>query len=97
VSAIELDDLTEDEAAAFHEIGAEGEHGLFSQDDLLAAGEEIESDSTAALLLWEDLWAGRLVESMRAAGGELLDYDRVPREVVQEALEFVEAGAGKGA
>jgi hypothetical protein len=97
VTAVEIDDLTDEESAAFRKIGAEGERGLFNEEDLLAAGEEIEPDSTAALLLWEDLWATRLVESMRAAGGELLDHDRVPREVVQEALDFVEAGAGREA
>jgi hypothetical protein len=95
VSAIEIDDLTDEESAAFEKIGGEGQNGLFNQEDLLAAGEEIEPDSTAALLLWEDLWATRLVDSMRAAGGELLDHDRVPHEVVQDALDFVEAGDGK--
>jgi len=89
ITAMELSDLGE-AAAAFESTGAEP-GGLFNDDDLMAAGEELESNSSAALLVWEDVWATRLAEAIRGADGEILDHDRVPHEVVQAALEYASA------
>ena len=54
-------DLDPDVQAALEEMGAEVS-GLFNEDDLMAAAEELEPNSSAALLVWEDLWATRLAE-----------------------------------
>jgi hypothetical protein len=45
------------------------------------------------LLVWEDLWAARLADSIRNAGGELFDLGRVPHEVVMAAREWAHANA----
>ena len=63
--------------------------GLFNEEDLAAAGEELELNSSAALLVWENVWARDVAQKMRDAGGVLLDFDRVPHEVVQAAREAV--------
>ena len=62
--------------------------GLFNEDDLRAAAEELEHESSAALLVWEDVWATKLAAAIRNAGGEVLDLDRIPREVVVAAREY---------
>ena len=67
--------------------------GLFNEEDLQAAAEELEPNSSAALLVWEELWAKEVAEAMRNAGGVLLDYDRVPHEVVVAAREWARANA----
>jgi hypothetical protein len=64
-----------------HEVG-----GLFSEEDLQAAAEALDPGESAALLGWEDVWAARLAEAIRAAGGRLLDLERVPHDVVMEAV-----------
>jgi hypothetical protein len=62
-------------------------NGLFNDEDLQAAGEELEPNSSAALLVWENVWARDVAQAMRNAGGELLDFERLPHEVVQAARE----------
>ena len=61
--------------------------GLFNEDDLMAAGEELEPNSSAALLVWENVWARDVAQKIRDAGGVLLDFERIPHEVVQAARE----------
>jgi uncharacterized membrane protein len=62
--------------------------GLFNEEDLEAAAEELEPGSSAALLVWENVWARRVAEAVRDAGGELLDFGRLPHEGVQAAREW---------
>jgi hypothetical protein len=92
VVALEVSDLDADVQAAFEEIGGAAT-GLFNEDDLAAAAEELEPDSSAALLVWEDLWATRLAEAIRAADGVLLDLERIPHEVVIAARDWAAANA----
>ena len=54
----------------------------------MAAAEELDPNSSAALLVWEDLWAAPVADAIRDAGGELYDLDRVPHEVVLAAREW---------
>ena len=65
--------------------------GLLNEEDLAAAAEELEPNSSAALLVWEDVWATKLRDAILNAGGELLDLERLPYEVVQAAIEFANA------
>jgi hypothetical protein len=92
VAGFELSDLDEEVRTALENVGAES-GGLFNDDDLLAAAEELEPNSSAALLVWEDLWAARLTDSIRNAGGELFDLGRIPHEVVMAAREWAHANA----
>jgi hypothetical protein len=92
VVAFELLDLDPDVKKAFENLGVEVS-GLFNEDDLMSAGEELEPDTSAALLVWENLWARNVAEALRNAGGELIDFERIPHEVVQAAREAVLAEA----
>jgi hypothetical protein len=92
IAGFELSDLDDEVQAALEDAGAES-GGLFNDDDLMAAAEELEPNSSAALLVWEDLWAARLADSIRNAGGELFDLGRVPHEVVMAAREWAHANA----
>jgi len=83
----ELSDLDPDIQKEFGAIGAES-GGLFNEEDLQAAAEELDNDSSAALLVWEDVWATKLAAAIRNAGGEVLDLDRIPRDVVLAAREY---------
>jgi hypothetical protein len=87
VMALELSDLPADDAAEFDSLNARA-GGLFNDEELASAGEELEPNTAAALLVWENLWAKTFVDAMRQAGGELLDYDRIPHEVAEAALEW---------
>jgi hypothetical protein len=91
VTAAELSQLDDDEAATFEAL--DGEIGeLFSDEDLAAAGAQLPPDSAAALLLWENSWATRLAAEVAGAGGLLLLHDRVPADAVRDALAAQPAG-----
>ena len=83
VVAVELEEHSESEAfmALEGEIG-----GLLSQDDIEHAAEELEPGSSAALIIWEDVWAVPLADALRDAGGALIEGGRVPHDLIELAL-----------
>jgi Family of unknown function (DUF6325) len=92
VAAFELSDLDAEVREGLENLGATSA-GLFNEEDLMAAAEELDSNSSAALLVWENVWAKPIADAIRNAGGEVYDYDRVPHEVVVTAREWAKANA----
>ena len=92
IGAFELTDIDPDVRKGFENMGVEV-NGLFNEEDLQAAGEELDPNSSAALLVWENLWAKDVAQAIRDAGGELLDFERLPHEVVQAARDAALANA----
>ena len=62
--------------------------GLFNDEELLAIGEQLELDSSAAVLVWENVWARKVAQAIRDAGGVLVAFERVPHDTVQAAREW---------
>jgi hypothetical protein len=87
VAAFELMDLDPDVREGLENLGVDVQ-GMLNEDDLNAAAEELEPNSSAALLVWEDVWAKEVAQAMRDAGGVLFDFGRLPHEVVQAAREY---------
>jgi hypothetical protein len=83
----ELTDLDPDVQAGLEKAGIEVT-GLFNEDDLADAAEALEPNSSAALLVWENVWAAKTAQAMRDAGGQLLAFERLPHDVVQAAREW---------
>ena len=86
VLAFEIEDLAAEEAEAFAFEKAIGD--LINEEDLMRLGEELEPNTSAAVLVWENLWARRFVETVKEAGGILVDYARIPHELVQAAIDY---------
>ena len=91
VEALEVADIESRFGAALATIVGNEKGGLMNEDDLMGAAEELEPNSSAALLVWEDVWATRLRDAIVNAGGELWDLERVPGDVVQAAVEYAES------
>ena len=85
VTAFELDDLPADAAAAFADLDHDIE-GLVSTEDLDHEADLLEPGTSAIIVVWENLWAQRFTDAVRAAGGVLVDTQRIPAEVVEAAL-----------
>jgi uncharacterized membrane protein len=85
IVCMELEDLNDDDAAPFgafeKQIG-----DLLNEDDLVVAAEALEPNSSAAVLVWENLWAKKFADALRAAEGVLVAWDRIPYEVVEAAM-----------
>ncbi len=83
VLSFEIDDL--DELAGFGDLDGEV-GGLISPEDIEFAASTLEPDSSAALLIWEDLWAAPFAEAVWKSGGVLIDGARIPRALIEPAL-----------
>ena len=92
VVTAELGDLDSEIFKAFDALSPET-MGLLNEEDLAAAGEELDPNSSAALLVWEDTWATALRDAIVNTGGEVLDLERVPYQVVNAAVEFSKQNA----
>jgi hypothetical protein len=62
--------------------------GIVQVEDIEAIAEAMAGDTTAAVLLIENLWAVKFKEAVLRADGQLLAQERIPYEVVDEMLEM---------
>jgi translation initiation factor IF-2 len=69
--------------------------GLLNEDDIQLAAESLENNSSAGLLVFENVWAARFAEAVRNADGELLANERIPYDIVQAALAFAAEESGE--
>jgi hypothetical protein len=86
----EIQEPDPDFIAIFDPTKVKGTHGMIKKDDIDMIAGELENNSTAALMLFENTWAVKFVEAILEAKGEMVMQMRIPREIVQEALEDLE-------
>ncbi len=93
VAGVELEDAGSEVLRAFEAITYQRD-GLISDNDMVEIGAALEPDSSALIMVWEDVWATKFAEAVRGAGGVVVDMQRIPYEVVQAAIEFAETPVG---
>jgi len=84
--ALEVDQLDSVSAHRYEELDAEIDD-LVNMEDIEIAAAELSSNSIAAVLVWEDAWAKRFAEAMRAAGGRVVENERIPSVVIEAAMQ----------
>ena len=90
--ALELQQLEPEVIAIFDPLMVEIS-GIIQVEDVDAIAEQMENNTTAAVLLFENLWAIKFKEAVLRANGRLLAQERIPYQVVDEAMEiFAQAG-----
>jgi hypothetical protein len=67
--------------------------GLLDDEDLDEAGAALEPGTSAALLVYENTWAGPFAAAVRRSGGQLVASGRIPINDVLAALDAAEATA----
>jgi Family of unknown function (DUF6325) len=67
--------------------------GLLDDEDVGEAGAALEPGTSAALLVYENAWAGPFAAAVRRSGGQLVASGRIPVTDVLAALDAVEATA----
>jgi uncharacterized membrane protein len=92
IESIELTDLDDTVAVQFDAFVDELE-GLFSPEDAQVIGSNLEPDSSAGLLLYENVWARKFADAVAKVNGEVLVSERIPRAIIQEMREGVETVA----
>jgi hypothetical protein len=85
VAAVELAELDEATAAAYR-AHVEEPSGMVSEEDIAELGGELAPNSSAAILLFEHVWATRFRDAVVDAGGELVASIRIPQDVINEVL-----------
>jgi Family of unknown function (DUF6325) len=85
VATIEMNDLDDEDFAAFEPMVDELT-GLFNEDDVRQLAAQLEDNSSAAVMLFENTWATRFRDAVVKAKGELVFNDRIPRVVIDELL-----------
>jgi hypothetical protein len=88
----ELMELDPEVQAGLDSMGIEVQ-GLFNEEDLQIVADGLEPDTSAALIVWENVWARGIAQSLRDAGGVLIDSGRIPHDVVQAAREYAVSNA----
>jgi hypothetical protein len=83
VTVVEYDAV--EELAAFAGLDAEV-GGILTDEDVAYAAQSLEPNSSAALLVWEDTWAGPFAAAVRNADGVILEGARIPREIIDQAM-----------
>ncbi|MGW4895995.1 DUF6325 family protein [Kitasatospora sp. NPDC004240] len=89
VAGLELADVNGDgelDLTVFEGVSS----GLIGNEDLSDAGGLLEPGDSAAILLYENLWAKPLAAALRRAGGRMIAGGRVPVQDLIEALEALE-------
>ncbi|MFH0515935.1 DUF6325 family protein [Streptomyces sp. M41] len=70
--------------------------GLLDQDDLDDAGAALEPGNSAAVVVYENLWAAPLARALRRGGAELVAGGRIPMDALLASLDAAEATASSG-
>jgi len=90
VAAVDLGDLDEDSGFSAFDGATTG---LISQEDLEEAATALNPGTSAAVLVWENLWAAPVAVALRRSGGQLVASGRIEIQAVLAALELIEEQA----
>jgi len=63
--------------------------GLLNEEDVEIAADILGPNSSAAFLVWEDLWAKEFALAARGSGGVIIAGERIPAQIIEEALVAV--------
>ncbi len=85
IVGMELSDLDEVTSAAFRPH-VEEPSGLLADEDIADLGADLAPNSSAAILLFEHVWATRFRDAVLGSRGELVASIRIPKEVVDEVV-----------
>ena len=85
VASIELNEASPETQATFAALGVENRN-LLGQEDFEDIGNALDPNSTAALMIWENVWAERFATSLRNADGILVANGRIPAALVEEIM-----------
>ena len=85
VQALEIADMGDE--GVFVEVFDGQSTGILGEEDLAAAGEALEVDTRAIMLVYENAWLAPFAVAVRKAGGLLVDQGRIPTQAIVAAIE----------
>ena len=85
VTTIQASDLDAETGAGYLAIDVV-QPGALGPEDAEEVSEDLPLNSSALLVAFENAWAAKFVTACRAADGIVIDYVRIPADVVELAL-----------
>ncbi len=94
VSEMELSELVDPLFTAYDPL-VDDVSGLLTHEDAELLTSSMAPESSAGIMLFENVWAKRFADAVTAAKGEVLVNERIPRAVIEElvAAQAEETGA----
>jgi hypothetical protein len=86
VEVLEISDLADESLNALQRYESEVAM-LLSESDVVNIAGAIEHGTTAAVLVWENLWAAPFGAAVRHRGGQLVASGRIPIQAILAVLE----------
>lgn len=86
LDAFELSDLDEGELGDLRAYETQLAM-LLSEEDVTSVAAAVEPGSSAAVLVWENIWAAPFASAARASGGQLVASGRIPIQALLAAIE----------
>jgi Family of unknown function (DUF6325) len=83
VAIAEFSDV--EELSSLHALGDLIAH-VIAEEDIVAIAEFMVPDTTAVLIVWENIWSLELAHAVRVSGGEMIASGRIPTAEIAEAL-----------
>lgn len=98
VVSIELDDVSPELSRLLPPLTGETSelHSLFSKDEVAEMAESVQPGSSAAMIVFEQTWVNRLREAVANANGQVMTYERIPAEVIEQTLQSRQMGVEEG-
>ena len=86
VAVQELKELSAAELQILEPLKAEIS-GMITADDIKLIGRKLKENTTTMVMLLENIWAIRLRQDTSEGGGRLVMHERIPTEIVKEAIK----------
>ena len=96
VEVAELDEVDESDVGPLAALEADLAM-LLAEEDIVEVGRALEPGSVAAVLVYENTWAGPFASSIRRAGGQLVANGRIPTQALLAAIEADQETETEGA
>ena len=90
MTVLELRELDPAHIEMFNPLKADVNQ-MITESDIAMIAEQLADNSTAGILLIENLWAKKTQQAMLDANGRLVMFERIPHDVVEEALADIAA------
>lgn len=91
VTMAEIEDQHEELKEVAKAIGHDGDLPLLTEEDVEKLGASMDNDTSAGVLVIEQLWAKGLKAALLNVGAVLIDEGRIHTDVVEAAVEELES------
>jgi hypothetical protein len=89
VTMAEIEDQHAELKAVAKQLGHKGDMPLLTEDDVNSLGDSMDYNTSAGILVIEQLWAKGLKKALIDANAELLDEGRIHTDKISDAVEEI--------